>query len=64
MISWLIVQSIGWQYRLLTMHTRWQGHLDVALECNEEIGQVGEIWKILEEINGATIPLEEENPEL
>jgi hypothetical protein len=46
------------------MHTRWQGHLDVALECNEEIGQVGEIWKILEEINGATIPLEEENPEL
>lgn len=41
-----------------------QGHLDVFFECNEEVGQVGEMWKILEELNGATIPLEEKTVEL
>ena len=35
-----------------------QGHLEVSMECEEEIGQVGEIWRILEELNGETIPLE------
>ena len=43
---------------------RWQGRVDVSLECEEELGQVGEIWKILEELNGATIPLESHSSEL
>jgi len=41
-----------------------QGHLDVSLECDEEVGQVGEMWKIMEELNGATIPLEDTMAEL
>jgi hypothetical protein len=43
---------------------RERGRLEVALECEEEIGQVGEMWKILEELNGATIPLQDANTEL
>ena len=43
---------------------RERGRLEIALECEEEVGQVGEMWKILEELNGATIPLEDANGEL
>ncbi len=43
---------------------REHGRLEVALECEEEVGQVAEMWKILEEINGATIPLQDANTEL
>lgn len=35
-----------------------QGRWEVSMECEEEIGQVGEIWRILEELNGENIPLE------
>ena len=43
---------------------RERGRIEVALECEEEVGQVGEMWKILEELNGATIPLQDANTEL
>ena len=40
------------------------GFGDVALESEEQVGQIGEMWKILEEVNGATIPLDETEGEL
>ena len=37
---------------------------DVALEIDEQVGQIGEMWKILEEVNGATIPSDQTQDEL
>ena len=43
---------------------REQGHLDIALENDEQLEQIGEMWKILEELNGAIIPVEDKQDEL
>ena len=40
------------------------GHMDVAMECHEEVVQIGEMWAILEELNAAKIPLEAPADEL
>ena len=46
------------------LEARDHGLVAFALESDEQVGQIGEMWKILEEINGATIPLDETQDEL
>ena len=41
------------------LEARDHGFVDFALESEEQVGQIGEMWKILEEVNGAKIMLEE-----
>jgi hypothetical protein len=42
------------------LEARAHGFVDFALESEEQVGQIGEMWKILEEVNGEKIVLETE----